>query len=327
MSIDNSIDPQSPVPLYHQIAQAIRDRIERGDLNRGDHLQPLRDAAKAWDVNFHTVRHAYAELAREGLVEIRGARGTRVTASISEGSTHRRDSTEVDDFVARFVAQSKTDYGLNPDELSLRIAKLCKSPIVRVHVLECSQHQCEDLSRQLEEAWAVQAVPLSLDRCDELPMGHLVATYFHYNEVRLRWPKRLASFSFVAIAPEQQLATRLDYELKRTGKSMLTVCERDEPTAQAVIADVSALFLANDIPIRSRIVTRPADLAPADDDELLLIPPRVWGELSPEKRGSEDVVEVRYTFDQEELAQVGAAHGWTKMKGQPQHFAKRGRSW
>ena len=325
MNVETGIDPESPVPLYHQIAQAIRDQIEHGDLNRGDHLQPMRDAAKAWDVNFHTVRHAYAELAREGLVEIRGPRGTRVIASVSEGSTHRRDSTEVDEFVARFVAQSETEYGLSPDELSLRITKLCKSRIVRVHVLECSQHQCEDLSRQLEKTWAVQAVPFSLDRVDALPMGHVIATYFHYNEVRLRWPKRLASFSFVSIAPELHLASRLDHKLKHTGKSMLTVCERDEPTAQAVIADVSAIFPRSDIPIQSKIVTGSADLPAADDDELLLIPPRVWGQLSAERRESGDLVEVRYTFDQKELGQVGVARGWTRAKNHPQHFTKRER--
>lgn len=324
MNAETDIDPESPVPLYHQIAQTIRDQIERGDLNRGDHLQPMRDAAKAWDVNFHTVRHAYAELAREGLVEIRGPRGTRVIASIAQVSTPRRDSTEVDDFVARFIAQSETEYGLSPEELSLRIAKLCKSQAVRVHVLECSQHQCEDLSRQLEETWAVQAMPFSLDRVDELPMGHVVATYFHYNEARLRWPKRLASFSFVSIAPELQLASRLDHKLKHTGKSVLTVCERDEPTAQAVIADVSAIFHRSDIPIQFKIVTGSADLPPADDDELLLIPPRVWGQLSAERKESEDLVEVRYTFDQKELGQVGVEHGWSRAKNQAQHFTKRG---
>jgi hypothetical protein len=101
------------------------------------------------------------------------------------------------------------------------------------------------------------------------------------------------------------------------------VCERDVPTAQAVIADVSAIFLGNDIPIRSKVVSGSIELPPANDDELLLIPPRVWGELNPARRESEDLVEVRYTFDQEDLARVGTAHGWNKTKGQPQQFSKR----
>ena len=68
---------ESPVPLYHQIAEALRASIEAGKLNPGDALQPMRQAAERWGVNIHTVRHAYAALAREGLVERSRGRRTR----------------------------------------------------------------------------------------------------------------------------------------------------------------------------------------------------------------------------------------------------------
>ena len=53
-----TIDPKSPVPLYYQIAQAIRAQIEAGSIAPGDVLEPLRKAAESWGVNLHTVRHA-----------------------------------------------------------------------------------------------------------------------------------------------------------------------------------------------------------------------------------------------------------------------------
>jgi len=75
--MDLEIDPQSPVPLYHQIAEALRVSIEAGTLAPGDALQPMREAAERWGVAIHTVRHAYAALAREGLVKpAEGARHT-----------------------------------------------------------------------------------------------------------------------------------------------------------------------------------------------------------------------------------------------------------
>ena len=40
------IDPESPVPLYHQIAQAIRAQMERAELRPGDALEPMRQAAE-----------------------------------------------------------------------------------------------------------------------------------------------------------------------------------------------------------------------------------------------------------------------------------------
>ena len=60
-----SFDPQSPVPLYHQIAEALRARMERGELRAGDALEPMRQAAERFGVNLHTVRHAYTALARD----------------------------------------------------------------------------------------------------------------------------------------------------------------------------------------------------------------------------------------------------------------------
>ena len=76
------VDSESPIPLYHQIAEAVRAAIAAGKLAPGDVLQPMRQAAEEWGVAIQTVRHAYASLAREGLVESgRGRRGTWVVAS------------------------------------------------------------------------------------------------------------------------------------------------------------------------------------------------------------------------------------------------------
>ena len=64
-----SIDPDSPVPLYYQIAESIRTAIESGSLRPGDALTPLGEAAESWGVNVHTVRHPYTSLARDGLLK------------------------------------------------------------------------------------------------------------------------------------------------------------------------------------------------------------------------------------------------------------------
>jgi len=78
-----TIDPDSPVPLYHQIAEQIRASIEAGELAPGDILEPLRKAAETWNVNLHTIRHANAALARTGLVESgRGRRGSQAAKGV-----------------------------------------------------------------------------------------------------------------------------------------------------------------------------------------------------------------------------------------------------
>ncbi|NUS48333.1 MAG: GntR family transcriptional regulator, partial [Gemmatimonadaceae bacterium] len=66
------LNPSSPIPLYHQLAEAIRAEIAAGTLAPGDRLPPLRAGADVWGVNLHTVRHAYRALAESGLVRTAG---------------------------------------------------------------------------------------------------------------------------------------------------------------------------------------------------------------------------------------------------------------
>ncbi len=308
------IDSSSPVPLYHQIAQLIRGRIERGELAPGDILQPLREAAEEWQVNFHTVRHAYAELARDGLVEMRGPRGTHVAGAGGKIPSRRRQRENLGTFLTKVLQRAGREYGLSPLELTELIAtreRLAKTARPRIHILECSQHQCEDLSRQLEALWDVDAIPLCLDRKGDLPAENLVATHFHYNEIRLRWPRRLAEISFVSTSPLPELCTEIKKRLAGKGRFPLTVCERDEPTAEAVAADISALLAVDEYPVSTRVIKDTKDILNGSRRELLLVPPRVWGSLSDEHRRNERIVEVRYLYDTEELEETARRLGWT----------------
>ena len=71
-----SIDPQSPIPVYRQIADGIRQGLEDGRFEGGLRLPATRDLAQALKVNRNTVVAAYDALAREGLVSSHTGRGT-----------------------------------------------------------------------------------------------------------------------------------------------------------------------------------------------------------------------------------------------------------
>jgi GntR family transcriptional regulator len=75
------VDPDSPRPLYDQVAASIRSDILAGSLVPGDRLPAARDVAGALDINQHTVLHAYQRLRDEGLVELRRGRGAMIAAS------------------------------------------------------------------------------------------------------------------------------------------------------------------------------------------------------------------------------------------------------
>ena len=80
------IDPAAGVPLFDQLAAAVRAEIGRGALRPGDRLPPARELADSLDLNIHTVLHAYQELRDEGLVDLRRGRGATVTDKAAPSS-------------------------------------------------------------------------------------------------------------------------------------------------------------------------------------------------------------------------------------------------
>ena len=306
------LDPESPVPLYHQIAEAIRYRIATGVLAPGDLLPPLRAAAASWGVNMHTARRAYAELARARLVESRPQSGTRVLASArAPARATAARSVVVAEFLSGVIREARERHGLTLDQLisDLRHSASFGDPGV-VHVVECSETQATDLARQIQSKWRVDARPWSLDRTDEPPEGPLVATYFHYNDVRGRWPGRLASVRFVAIRPDRGLVERLGSFRKGTRPVTATLCEREPEMAANIEADLRTVLPSETIKVVRRVANEPGALLHGKGNGPVLFSPRVWGELSPAERAHPRAVEVRYVFDEAELDAIGPEFGW-----------------
>lgn len=72
------LDPSTGLPVYRQIASAVRRAISDGEVSPGERLPGARDLAGALGVNMHTVLRAYGDLRDEGLIELRRGRGAVV---------------------------------------------------------------------------------------------------------------------------------------------------------------------------------------------------------------------------------------------------------
>ncbi len=77
-SIIFQIDPDSPIPLYHQINEHLREHIENGVLQAEDALPSEHELAARYGVNRLTVRRAISDLVAEGLLVRRHGVGTFV---------------------------------------------------------------------------------------------------------------------------------------------------------------------------------------------------------------------------------------------------------
>lgn len=292
------IDPLSPIPLYHQIATVIREKIESGELAPGEALEPLRRAADFWQVNLHTVRHAYSALAREGLVETLGTRGTRVRRDLPDLGHEGRDA-----FLRRIVQEAELEHGIGAHELVEAITDLADPETDEpLYVVECSAQQCEDHVRELRERWGLEAREWSLERGVEPPSGKIISTYFHYNDLRRLWPLRLADVHFVTIGPDPKIAGILD-ELPSVQR--ILVCERDLVTAENVAADLSTVLPAGRYEISALGAERQADaLDRCDDETVAVFAPRAWAALNPDDRDHPRAVRVRYVVDDRDLEEL-----------------------
>lgn len=104
------IDHASPVPLYEQVAAAIRRAIAEGEAEAGERLPPAKDLAAVLNVNANTVFRALRALREEGLVEFRRGRGVSVTGIAPQRSVVIAK--------ARELVEVARQYGYRPDELA-----------------------------------------------------------------------------------------------------------------------------------------------------------------------------------------------------------------
>jgi len=73
---------------YQEICDKILARIASGELKPGTQLPGVRALGEQYGCNYHTVRHAFEELASQGYVEIKHGSGTFITEF--EGNLNRR---------------------------------------------------------------------------------------------------------------------------------------------------------------------------------------------------------------------------------------------
>lgn len=109
------LDPRSPIPLYAQIADAVRLAIAAGELREGQALSSVRQLSAELRVNPATVVQAYRELEQDGFVATRQGAGTFVQAVAKElRARERRNAARR---LVRDLVRDARRLGVSPDDL------------------------------------------------------------------------------------------------------------------------------------------------------------------------------------------------------------------
>lgn len=96
------LDSASDRPVYQQIADGLRQAIAAGVFVPGDPVPSIRAQAVKLKINPNTIKRAYEELQREGVLEVRAGLGMFVTQR-GESSARTRTATAVRDLLRRAV--------------------------------------------------------------------------------------------------------------------------------------------------------------------------------------------------------------------------------
>jgi GntR family transcriptional regulator len=73
------VDPRSPIPVYRQVVEGVKEAVAKGVLASGERVPSVRELAARMTLNHNTVARAYQELEREGVIEVVRGRGAFVS--------------------------------------------------------------------------------------------------------------------------------------------------------------------------------------------------------------------------------------------------------
>lgn len=87
------LNPDSPIPLYHQLAERLSDQIRTGELAPGDRIPSEHQLVTIYGIGRPTVRQALESLVRQGLLNRRRGSGTFVCEPVQEIDLFSLDGT------------------------------------------------------------------------------------------------------------------------------------------------------------------------------------------------------------------------------------------
>ncbi|WP_058185920.1 GntR family transcriptional regulator [Terracidiphilus gabretensis] len=127
MHSDLLISQSDGRPLYLQIMEQIKQRIAVGDWARGQEIPSIRQLAVSLQVSVITVKRAYLELEREGVIATQHGKGSIVASDPALSSRlYDEELAEHLDHVARLgelLGLSKNELASRLHEATVRFAE------------------------------------------------------------------------------------------------------------------------------------------------------------------------------------------------------------
>jgi GntR family transcriptional regulator len=115
-------------PMYLQLMEQIRRRVAVGDWAPGQEIPSIRALAASTRVSVITIKRAFLELERQGVIVTRQGRGTFVAENVDLGRDLR--GRELDEHLAA-AARIGNELGLDSQALADRLRDIAEAEEVK----------------------------------------------------------------------------------------------------------------------------------------------------------------------------------------------------
>ena len=157
-----SLNPESGLPLYLQIAHEFIYRIESGMLRQGDKLPGIRKLAAELGISFLTVDKAYKWLRTRGVVVSIPGVGIRVQLTLEPTKEEISQRQKIGRLAEKVIRLSIKE-GLNPGVVAQAVThyarvhlELLRSP--EIVFVECHAEYVDDYTNELRRALADERI-------------------------------------------------------------------------------------------------------------------------------------------------------------------------
>ena len=164
------INPQLDVPIYQQLVDSIRAAIKKGTLAAGEQLATVQEVTQELGIARGTIKRAYDELERAGLVEKVQGRGTFVRYQpVNSGSRKEKAMAAIDAMLNQLEAM-----GLSPAEINIFLnlklrERADQEAHVKVAVVECNPENLSQMGGQLRHLPGVDLYSFLLESIRQYP--------------------------------------------------------------------------------------------------------------------------------------------------------------
>ena len=170
MSSVYQINTDLDVPIYRQLVDSVSTAVKKGELPAGYQLPTVQTLTEELGIARGTVKRAYDELERLGIVEKVQGRGTFVCYQLSNSGSRK----ELAMAAINTMLDQLEDMGFSPTEinifLNLKLRERAEQEAnVKIAVVECNPENLSQMSEQLRHVGGVDLYPYLLDSIQQYP--------------------------------------------------------------------------------------------------------------------------------------------------------------